>query len=223
MKKLEACAKKYIQGYSPIIVGIGLSGMVLSGTFDFIRNNEFNFGMNQMAGFVVSAIVMLSGLRRLPFMGMHQWHGFLLALYLAGTFFIGLKTRDQRHSPSQWPLDDMGVFFGDVAINFLGFVPLGYLMISYLFAGKSAGKTYLKLFLAVALCLTTSLFIELTQYFLPGRTSSLIDLFFNVFGAIFGIVYGLIEYKLFSVFFEDRSGRRDESKGTPKPILNSKT
>ncbi len=223
MKKINASSKKGIQAFSPIIVGIGLSGMFLSCTFDFIRNSEFSFGKDQMAGFVVSALIMLSGVRRLPFMSVNQWHGFLLALYLAGTFFIGLKARDQRHHLSLGPLQDTGVFLGDVAINFLGFVPLGYLMISYLLTRSIVRKTCSQLLLAIALCLTTSLFIELAQYFLPGRTSSLIDLFFNVFGAIVGIIYGLLEYRFSSVSFEDRNGRRDQSKGRCKPIFNSKS
>jgi hypothetical protein len=221
MKELNAPYSKGIQAYSPVIVGIGLGGMVLSCTFDFIRNSEFNLGTNQMAGFVVSAIIMLSGLRRLPFMGVHQWHGLLLAIYLAGTFFMGLKTRDQRHSPSLWPLQDMGVFLGDVAINFLGFVPLGYLMISYLLARKGARKTSFQLFLAVTLCLSISFLIEIAQYFLPGRTSSLIDLLFNISGAFVGISCGILEYKLFSVSLADHGGGKGQPKGSRKRKLDA--
>ena len=49
-----------------------------------------------------------------------------------------------------------------------------------------------------AICLITamgiSLFIEIAQYYIPGRTSQLMDLVANTLGAVIGIGYFLGSY-----------------------------
>ena len=74
---------------------------------------------------------------------------------------------------------------GDMFINIVGFVPLGFLLSLYLsqkgfsFAGS--------LSLSIFTCFGISLMIELTQALLPNRFSGLIDLFANTLGAAIGV------------------------------------
>lgn len=182
--------------YSLITVALGISGMILASTFDIIRNREIEFGLDQMAGFVVSAIIALSGLRRLPFLRTSQWHGLLLATYFAGIFFMGLRTRGHHQYHVIAPLQDTGVYLSDVAMNFLGFVPLGYLVATYLLVTNFLRKSRFQFLFALCLCTGTSFFIELAQFYLPGRTSSFIDFLGNCAGAVSGIAYGFLVHKI---------------------------
>jgi hypothetical protein len=73
----------------------------------------------------------------------------------------------------------------DVPVNLLGFVPFGFLVcLRLLTAGKPSPRGCL--FLAVALGFAVSLAIELTQVWLPGRDSSLLDLTMNTVGSAIG-------------------------------------
>ena len=90
-------------------------------------------------------------------------------------------------------LQNFGLSFSDVTINIVGFVPLGYLMMSY-FLSRDRTPTKIPLIgLTVTACIAVSLLIELSQYYLPGRTSSLVDLICNGLGAIAGIFVCLFE------------------------------
>ncbi len=66
----------------------------------------------------------------------------------------------------------------DLAINVLGFVPLG-LVITW-------GRNRRAFLAALAVGLTLSLAIEITQFWLPGRSSSGIDVLCNTVGALLG-------------------------------------
>jgi len=182
--------------YSVITVALGISGMILACTYDIIRNRELEFGLDQVAGFVVSAIITLSGCRRMPFLSTSQWHGFLLAIYYAGIFFMGLKTKGHQQYQAVGPLQDTGIYLGDVAINFLGFVPLGYLVATYLLVTNFLRRSRFQFLFAICLCTGTSFFIELAQFYLPGRTSSFIDFLGNGAGAVCGSAYGFLAHKL---------------------------
>lgn len=73
----------------------------------------------------------------------------------------------------------------DVTLNLLGFVPFGFLVCLRLLAtGKSSPRGCL--FFAIAVGFAVSLAIELTQVWLPGRDSSLLDLTTNTVGSAIG-------------------------------------
>lgn len=76
----------------------------------------------------------------------------------------------------------------DIVINVVGFIPIG--MVVYGFVNSLAGPSSRHgQAVAVLLCLMLSLFIELTQAFIPSRISSLRDLLLNTFGAWAGVVF----------------------------------
>ena len=80
-------------------------------------------------------------------------------------------------------------------INVLGFVPLGFLAMGLLAAMRRTGF-WQSLGSVVAFCLCVSLVIELVQYFLPGRSSSLVDVATNAGGALLGTAYALLFVRL---------------------------
>ena len=73
----------------------------------------------------------------------------------------------------------------DVTVNLLGFVPFSFLVCLRLLAtGKSSSRDCF--FFAAAVGFAVSLAIELTQVWLPGRDSSLLDLTTNTVGSAIG-------------------------------------
>jgi hypothetical protein len=80
----------------------------------------------------------------------------------------------------------------DVTLNLLGFVPFGFMVcLRLLMRGKPSPRSCL--FLAIAVGFAVSLAIELTQIWLPGRDSSLLDLTTNTMGSAIG---GAMAYHL---------------------------
>ena len=72
----------------------------------------------------------------------------------------------------------------DIVINIAGFIPLGFLLSMYL---TQKGLTFSKaLMLSIVAGFVISLTIELLQYFLPTRTSSMPDLIANTMGTALG-------------------------------------
>jgi len=196
--KIAACqggASKRISGI-PLLV-IGGTGVLFFVTFDFFRLGTPGFGMKQLAGFVVSAVIAFAGLRKIALSKGRFWDGLLVLIYLGGMLFMGLNPRAREFQGSNELLDVTFFCQSDFIINILGFAPLGYLMMSYL---SSEGRIRINT-AAAALVATSglgiSLFIEIMQYyFITGRSSSLYDLLANGLGAIGGIGYYLLERRL---------------------------
>jgi VanZ family protein len=90
-------------------------------------------------------------------------------------------------SPAWRHLNWSRAVVGDIAVNLVGFMPLGIVFYGLLqcFSGPIARHEHL---LAVILCMLLSLGIELAQAWIPTRSSSLLDLILNTFGAWLGIV-----------------------------------
>jgi VanZ family protein len=74
-------------------------------------------------------------------------------------------------------------FAEDTLINVLGFMPLGFCFAGLLSCFAPSKRT---LFQAVMLCFLVSLVIEVTQGFMPLRTSGTTDLITNTFGGALG-------------------------------------
>lgn len=188
--------KKKHSLFSTFLFSIGIIGIILAVTYDLFKASAPDFGIYQMAGFVVSTIIALAGFRKIAFMRTRIWDGLLLLIYLAGILFMGLRFKSYGLNRSGGILQDLSFSFSDVAINFLGFIPFGYLMMSYLILNNRIRKEITVFFLSIAACIGISLFIEVSQYYLPGRSSSLLDLLVNGLGAFCGIIYCLLEKRL---------------------------
>jgi VanZ family protein len=78
-------------------------------------------------------------------------------------------------------------FITDIIINILGFIPLGFLLCSYI---PNTDYRSIKLYygILIFICLILSMFIEISQAYIISRDSSAIDLILNTLGAILGLV-----------------------------------
>ena len=174
--------------------------MIFDVTFDFFKTGVPNFGINQLAGFIVSTMLVLMGLRKIEPLRSRNWDRLLLLIYLAGILFMGLRPINrgfnELHSMLQVGRDP----FSDVAENILGFFPLGYLIMLYFFSIDRIQKKIPVVFLSIATCIGISLLIESSQYYIPGRDSSLMDVLTNGLGAFAGTIF---------CFFEKRFSRND--------------
>jgi len=108
--------------------------------------------------------------------------------------FLGFPERNQWFS--RWNLIDVG-------INILGFVPYGFVLATWLVSRKTIPfpRAY---GISLLLGFGISLFIELTQAYLPMRDSSLLDLVDNVLGTAIGAM--LAQYTL--PIFQNVTGGR---------------
>ena len=78
-------------------------------------------------------------------------------------------------------------YFKDVAINIAGFAPFGFFLAAYLLNTTSLSKMRIY-FLTAFAGAGISLFIELSQAWLPTRSSSLTDLICNLLGTVLGTI-----------------------------------
>jgi VanZ family protein len=165
-------------------IAIGVIGLIFFATADLLQGHQLSVGLRQLAGLTVSAIIILAGIsNHLPWERKTVTGGLFL-LYLGGILFMGLYPHAASvHRPGV--LLGWGYSYGDVIINVLGFVPLGFLAMGLLAEMRRTGF-WQSLGSVVAFCLCVSLAIELVQYFLPGRSSSMVDLLTNTLGALVG-------------------------------------
>ena len=75
----------------------------------------------------------------------------------------------------------------DIAINILGFMPFGFIVYCYRRLAKPDGRGW-NVVWAVCAGAAISLAIELTQVWLPNRTSSATDLVTNILGTFLGVL-----------------------------------
>jgi len=105
------------------------------------------------------------------------WGICLLILY--GSFFPWRFSPVPVNAVLMWP---RSLFTGDALLNFLLYLPVG------------AGAYYafrerrrMRFIVPVVLSFGMSLFVELTQVFIPGRASEFSDLLMNTLGGVFGM------------------------------------
>ncbi len=73
----------------------------------------------------------------------------------------------------------------DILLNVIGFVPLGFFLISIL-NGRGGVSMKHGVLITVILCFGVSLFIEIVQAWIPSRNSSMVDLISNTLGGWIG-------------------------------------
>ncbi len=77
--------------------------------------------------------------------------------------------------------------FKDIAINFIGFIPLGLVLTATFVKAGSVFEKHAVL-MTLALCFTVSLSIEILQAWMPSRSSDLSDLVLNTLGGLAGVL-----------------------------------
>ena len=175
---------------------IGITGMILSASFDLIKGGAFDVGITQFAGFVVSAIIAIAGLHKMGVLGSKIWIRLLVIIYAAGILFMGLRPRGHGLNKQFGMFQDLGISFSDLAINIVGFAPLGYFIMSWLLSAERLQKKITPVLLSILICTGISLLIEASQFYIPGRASSALDVIYNGLGALVGTIFCLFEKKL---------------------------
>ena len=161
------------------LVAFGVGGMLLSACFDLLFRRVEHFGMNQLAGFVVSTLVVLAGLRKMALYRQRGLEGILLAVYLAGILFMGLRP------------DGHNLLHAKAILAWTGFSESDFIINIHPRLHHHHQRALAAMVLLCGLAL--SLGIELIQVDLPGRCSSLYDLLANGLGMLGGVAYGLME------------------------------
>ena len=176
--------------YSLII--IGSAGIIIDLGYDLFRPGTPYFGDKQFIGFIASLFILLAGFRISSKAKKDFWDFVFLFIYIAGMFYLVFKPGDDSHfyHTGLLVIKNFGAY--DLILNVIGFMPLGYLLMS-LFS-KTAEKCSLNLrFLVISLIgVLLSFFIEIIQYDIPGRTSSLIDVVANGSGNLIGMTLFLL-------------------------------
>lgn len=182
-----------------LFLASGIAGLLFFSTVDFVRPGAARFGTNQLAGLVISIIIVLASLYNTTSPYAKTWFGTLVLLYLTGIFFMGLKPPGAFYYPNHFHHDLEHLFviskppIKDFIINILGFCPFAYLFMAYLVARKQVIHWILPICLVLSAGIGASLFIEIVQCYIPGRTSSMMDLIANAAGTMIGITFFIIE------------------------------
>lgn len=185
--------KKHPSIIQYFLIIIGVFGLIVTLGYDYFRPGEPYFGRFQFMGFIGSIIILLVGIRKLFDTKTIFFNILTFFIYMAGMLYLVLLP--SHYSPHYHhellQLKQFSAF--DFSSNVIGFMPLGYLLMS-LFA-KFNGKykltiTFVTIFVFGVLL---SLLIEICQYFIAGRSSSLIDVAANGLGNLFGMLLFLLD------------------------------
>ena len=178
------------------LIIIGIVGVIVTLGYDFVRPGELNFGKKQFMGFVGSILVLLAGLRKSSDTKNDFGDFVSLFIYITGLFYLVLMPRQYSHHSHLKMLKLTGFYASDFSLNVIGFIPLGYLLILLFtkFDGKYRKTTRFLVILLIGVLL--SFLIEIGQYFIPGRSSSLIDVAANGLGNLLGLLLFHIDRSL---------------------------
>lgn len=178
-----------------LLIG-GIIGILFFLSADLIRYDSPQFGKYQLAGLVISTIIILASVRSPESPSSKTWFGAIFFTYLTGLLFMGLWPSGHFHSMQAEFLNMKSPPIDDFIINVLGFVPFAYLSMTYLITGRQHYSVAKLALLVFVIGMGTSFFIEVSQYFIPGRTSSMMDLLANSVGAIVGVASFAMEQKI---------------------------
>jgi VanZ family protein len=185
----------------PAIIG-GMS-LVFFGILAFLNKRSLDLGMIPKVGATISVILLFSGLWSfIPYAKRKLYLFVLLVIYTSGILFMGLRARPGNtngHQPATM-LVTSGIIGFDAALNIIGFIPLAFLSVMVFQHGRLFRKSLFRFSFGFTFCLSLSFFIEIFQFYIVGRSSSLVDVVTNGVGAILGCGYGLLYTKLWNQF-----------------------
>ena len=175
-----------------LIISVGSSGVFFFTFADIILSaKRYSFGIDQLSGLIISAIVFLSGILKLSSPCARLSYKIMLIVYFSGLLFMGLKPSLHSFEYSKQFLSISEPPLADLIVNILGFVPFSYLFLSFLLSSKRMTNIAFQFLILLVFVsgIFTSLVIESSQFYIPGRTSSLIDLLLNSIGTFIGITF----------------------------------
>lgn len=190
MRKLLSTFLRYLP------LTFGALGLATFGTFALLNVGGGNIRLAFLVGLVVSSILAMSNLwtSNSP-RARVRYFAVLLAVYFLGIMVMGLREWGHwlpaRYTTRELLSTDVASWY-DLTVNVIGFIPLGFratvVAEEQSWFRSRAGRI---VWPALA-CALVSLGIELAQFFVRGRSSSLVDVATNAGGALLGVVYGLV-------------------------------
>jgi len=171
------------------LIALGIVRIFVSAFYYYVGLGKPGVGILEMSGLIIGAIITAAGLVKVLFPDTLLLLRALAGIYVTGILYVGLQPKPSRHIQHRALMDSSNFCWGDVAINTVGFIPLGYLlMLSSGNRQKGQGGNLIKRALIVAgVGILISLFLEISQYYLiSGRQSSLFDWMFNTLGTLVG-------------------------------------
>jgi VanZ family protein len=211
--------RKWNRGIALILVGI--VAILVSIFYDRVGFGKPGVGMLQLSGLIIGVIITAVGLVRVLFPDPTKLFRLLAGIYVTGILYFGLKPDPGNYSRLKVFMGSSRFLWCDAAINTVGFIPLGYLlMLGSRNPQESQAATLITRVIMVAgVGILISLFLESSQYFfIPGRLSSLYDLTFNSLGNLAGIaLYILVDE------WQTLRGGWFRTPSTPHDRLNDKS
>lgn len=175
--------------YCLLIAG-GAAIIILSIFGDMIGIGHQGFGRGQLSGVVFGTFFCIAVLLHVN----HETPGFLARLagtiYVGGILYMGLRPSPDVHNRYKILLNLNSFSLNDFAINTIGFIPLGYLlMLCFTFRPERRESTPMRrIIIIIGAGVMLSLLLEVAQYYLPwGRESSFMDLTANAIGTFIGV------------------------------------
>jgi len=172
-----------------ILIVVGVCGVFFFLGYDFFRPGVPEFGRMQFMGFIASVMMLLTGLRKLDVHRKGFWNAILIFIYFAGFLYLVLMPRRPAWFGNTAFMALTGFSKFDFILNVFGFMPFGYFLWSIFPESDSKNSQTLMFFLILAIGISASFLIESAQYFIPGRSSSFIDVAANGAGTIFGMLF----------------------------------
>jgi VanZ family protein len=181
-----------------LLFAIGIAGILATVASGLLRAGKPVFGMTQAAGLVISTFLAMQSMQGIAFPKIRVRVWLLLLVYLVGVLFMGLRPLRHELAANRHFLVSSFLPRRDFIINIVGFIPFGYLIELYIVSSLRRGGLLGKTLLAVIAGIATSLLLEIAQFYIPGRTSSLFDVIANGIGTFVGVAYFLVEKKFSS-------------------------
>ena len=172
------------------LIALGMMGILVSVFADSMGLGRPGFGLNQMSGLVISVLIAAVGMVKVLFVQNRTLLQVLTWVYIIGILFAGLMPFSFNHNHNSVLLG-LNIFsLRDFAVNLVGFVPLGYLLMMSFGnpKGEARGDLFMRAIVVSGVGCLISLFLEVSQYyFITGRHSSFWDLMANTVGALVGV------------------------------------
>ena len=166
-------------------ITVGIILILMAVTVDLFFNGTPGYGWKQMVCFVGGPLCFMTGVRILTLKRQKLFDYILLGTFLSGILFIGLKSEEYGLDYSYELLSIYNFSTFDFIVNILGFIPIGYLLMSIAEEYNHSQNT--KIIVTIGIGFLIGFVIEAVQLVcIKSRVASIYDLFGNCIGTTIG-------------------------------------
>jgi len=188
---MRLCQNQFVcEPIRSLLIAFGLIVVAVSIFADFIGVGHPGFGLKQSLGLVIGLLLSVAGLLKVHLTNTKILARVLGVIYVSGILYVGLRPHSFKPSHYKVLLDVSGFIWRDFAMNTVGFIPLGCLLMLGFGNGQKHKRANLfkRTIIVSGVGGLISLLLEVSQYYLiSGRHSSFIDLIANTIGILTGI------------------------------------